>query len=40
MALALECVLVAKFGFTMGQARAWVLEVTTDTTPGAPDFLD
>lgn len=37
---ALEYLLVAKLGHTREQARAWLLRVTTDTTPGAPDVLD
>ena len=37
---ALEYVLVAKCGFTMEQARAWLLRVTTDTSRGTPDFVD
>ena len=37
---ALEYVLVAKLGYMHEQARAWLLRVTTDTTKGAPDFLD
>ena len=36
----LEYVLVSKCGFSREQARAWLLRVTTDTSPGAPDFLD
>ena len=31
---------VAKCGFSYEQARAWLLRVTTDTTPGTPDFVD
>ena len=37
---ALEYMLVAKCGYSREQARAWLLKVTTDTTPGTPDFLD
>ena len=37
---ALEYMLVAKCGFSREQARAWLLRVTTDTSPGTPDFLD
>ena len=37
---ALEYVLVAKLGYSREQARVWLLHVTTDTSPGTPDFLD
>ena len=37
---ALEYVLVSRCGLTRAQAGAWLLEVTTDTRPGTPDFLD
>jgi hypothetical protein len=33
-------VLLSRCGFTPEQARAWLLRVTTDTSPGTPDFLD
>ena len=35
-----EYMLVAKCGYSREQARAWLLRVTTDTSPGTPDFLD
>ena len=37
---ALEYMLIAKLGFSHEQARAWLLKVTTDTSPGTPDFVD
>ena len=41
---ALEYVLIAKlelgYAYTHEQARVWLLRVTTDTSPGTPDFLD
>ena len=37
---ALVYLLVSRIGYTTEQARAWLLRVTTDTTPGTPDFLD
>ena len=37
---ALEYMLAAKLGYSREQARAWLLRVTTDTSPGMPDFLD
>ena len=37
---ALEYMLIAKLGYTHEQARVWLLRVTTDTTPGTPDFLN
>ena len=29
-----------EMGFSRDQARAWLLRVTQDTTPGTPDFVD
>ena len=37
---ALEYVLVSRLGYSREEARAWLLRVTTDTSPGTPDFLD
>ena len=37
---AIEYLLVSRFGWSSGRVRAWLLEVTTDTRPWTPDFLD
>ena len=37
---ALEYLLVSRYGWGSGRVRAWLLEVTQDTTAWAPDYLD
>ena len=35
-----EYLLVSRHGWSRGQVRAWVRELTQDVGPWTPDFLD
>ena len=36
----IEYLLVSRFGWSRGQVRAWLPEITQDTRPWTPGFLD